>query len=346
VLPFRRQLSSSPTPVSSAWLVALLLVAFTACAGGGNHPQSTLDPRSDFAADLSVLYKNIFAWAVGVFVVVEGLLLFVIIRFRAREGAPPPPRTHGNTVLEIAWTLAPALILVMIAVPTIRTVFKVAGDAPAGALRVEVVGHQWWWEYRYPDLGVVTANELHVPVGRPIAVSITSADVIHSWWAPRLGGKRDAIPNHINHIAFVADSVGTYLGQCVEFCGASHANMHLRVMVDSAATFEAWVAAQRDTTSRRPAAGSVEAAGQQAFLKYGCIGCHTIRGVSVGIIGPNLTHVGSRTTIAGGTMMNTQDHLRAWIGNPPGMKPGSLMPAMHVSDADLPALVAYLQSLK
>ena len=321
-----------------------MLVVLSACAG--QHPQSTLDPRSDFATDLSDLYKNIFNWAVGVFVVVEGLLLFVVFRFRAREGAPPPPRTHGNTVLEIAWTLAPALILVAIAVPTIRTVFKVAGDAPAGAIRVEVIGHQWWWEYRYPDLGVITANELHVPVGRPIAVSITSADVIHSWWAPRLGGKRDAIPNHTNRIAFTADSVGTYMGQCVEFCGASHANMRLRVMVDSAAGFDAWIATQRDTTPRNPAPGSVQETGKQAFLKYGCIGCHTVKGVSVGIVGPNLSHVGSRTTIAGGSMMNTEDHLRAWIGNPSGMKPGALMPTMHVSEADLPALVAYLESLK
>ena len=342
MLPFPRH-SRRPV-VHSAWLTLLVVVAATACAG--IHPQSTLDPRSDFAADLSGLYKNIFFWAVGVFVVVEGLLLFVIVRFRAREGAPPPPRTHGNTVLEIAWTLAPALILVAIAVPTIRTVFKVAGTPPPGALRVEVIGHQWWWEYRYPDLGVVTANELHVPVGQPISVSITSADVIHSWWAPRLGGKRDAIPNHVNRIAFTADSVGTYLGQCVEFCGASHANMRLRVMVDSAPGFEAWVAAQRDTAPRTPAAGTPEAAGKAAFQKYGCIGCHTVRGVSAGIIGPNLSHVGSRTTIAGGTMMNTEDHLRAWIGNPPGMKPGAMMPAMHVSEAELPALVAYLESLK
>src|SRR3989449_7869640 len=148
--------------------------------------------------------------------------LFRSIRFRHREGRPAPKPTHGHTVLEIAWTLAPAVILVFVAVPTVRTIFATAGDAPADALRVEVTGHQWWWEYKYPDLGITTANEMHVPVGRPVQVAITSADVIHSFWAPALGGKRDAIPGHVNRIAFRADAVGDYSGQCAEFCGASH----------------------------------------------------------------------------------------------------------------------------
>jgi cytochrome c oxidase subunit II len=322
-------------------LLGLGLIA--AC--GGPFPQSTLAPTSDFGAEIDRLFTGIFWWAVGVFVVVEGLLLFSILRFRQREGAPAPVQHHGHTTLEIAWTLAPALILVFIAVPTVRAIFTTSGPAPAGALRVEVIGHQWWWEYRYPDLGLVTANELHVPVGRTVVVDITSTDVIHSWWTPKLGGKRDAVPGRHNRIMFRPDSIGEYMGQCVEYCGASHANMRLRTFVDSDSGFEAWVAAQR-VQPAPPAAGSTAAAGQQAFQKYGCIGCHTVAGFSAGQLGPNLTHVGSRTTIAGASMMNTEQHLRDWIGNPPGMKPGSMMPNMHVSAADLPALIAYLQSLK
>jgi cytochrome c oxidase subunit 2 len=323
----------------------LLFLAPLAAACGGPFPQSTFANRSELAGAQSGLYTHILWFAIIVFIVVEGTLVFVLLRYRHRDGAPRPPQTHGHTVLEITWTLAPALILMLIAVPTVRTIFATAGDAPAGALRVEVIGHQWWWEYRYPDLGLVTANELHLPVGKPVAVAITSADVIHSWWTPALGGKRDAIPNHVNHLAFTPDSVGMYQGQCVEFCGASHANMRLRTIVEPDSVFLAWVADQRSAAAA-PAKGSPAEQGQQAFTRYGCIGCHTIAGVSSGIIGPNLTHVGSRTTIAGGTMMNTEDHLRAWIGDPPAMKPGSMMPKMGVPPADISLLVAYLQSLK
>ncbi len=332
--PFRRHYTS---------FAALSLGLLAAC--GGPFPQSTLAPVSDFGHDIDKLFTGIFWWAVGVFVVVEGLLLFSVLRFRQREGAPRPVQRHGNTLLEITWTMAPALILVFIAVPTVRTIFKTAGAAPAGALRVEVIGHQWWWEYRYPDLGIVTANELHLPLGRPVAVDITSADVIHSWWTPRLGGKRDAIPNQHTKLAFSPDSVGMYPGQCVEYCGVSHANMRLRTFVESDSAFEAWVAAQR-ATPPAPAKGSVEETGRQAFQRYGCIGCHTVTGFATGITGPDLTHVGGRTTIAAGTMMNTAQQLHDWIADPPAMKPGSMMPNMHASPPDITALVAYLLSLK
>jgi cytochrome c oxidase subunit 2 len=324
-------------------LVVLSLALLAAC--GGPFPQSTLAPVSDFGRDIDKLFTQIFWWAVVVFVLVEGLLLYAVFRFRHREGAPHPKQREGHTALEIAWTLAPALILVFIAVPTVLTIFKTSGHAPEGAIRVEVIGHQWWWEYRYPDLGIVTANELHVPVGRPVAVDITSADVIHSWWTPRLGGKRDATPHRHTRLAFTPDSIGAYLGQCVEYCGASHANMRLRTFVESEADFQAWVAAQA-AAAPTPATGSPEAAGRAAFQRYGCIGCHTVAGFSTGALGPNLTHVGSRTTIASGTMMNTEEHLRSWIADPPAMKPGSMMPRMGVPPADLPNLVAYLMSLK
>jgi len=293
------------------------------------------------------LFTDIFWWAAGVFVVVEALLVIALIRFRHREGRPEPRATHGHTVLEIAWTLAPAVILVFVAVPTVRTIFATAGEAPADALRVEVTGHQWWWEYTYPDLGITTANEMHAPVGRVIQVSITSADVIHSFWAPALGGKRDAIPGHVNRIAFRADSVGAYSGQCAEFCGASHANMRLRVLVDADTSFQAWVKTEQGGPAAAPA-GSAAERGKAVFSRSACIGCHTIQGVSPGVIGPSLTHVGSRTTIAAGLFPNDSAHLAAWIADAPSLKPGALMTRMKppLTDADIAALVAYLQSLQ
>lgn len=314
---------------------------------GGPFPQSTFAPRSDFARAADVLFRDIFWWAAAVFLVVETLLLIALVRFRHREGRAAPKPTHGHTILEIAWTLAPAVILVFVAVPTVRTIFTTAGDVPPDALKIEVVGHQWWWEYKYPDLGVTTANEMHVPVGKSVQVAITSADVIHSFWAPVLGGKRDAIPGHVNYIAFRADSAGDYSGQCAEFCGASHGNMRLRVLVDEDPAFRAWVDAQRNGPAV-PAKASLADLGRAVYSRSACIGCHTIQGVSPGIIGPNLTHVGSRTTIAAGLFPNDSVHLARWIADAPALKPGSLMMRMQppLTDQDIAALVAYLESLK
>ena len=322
-----------PTPR----LLAAILLAVAGC--GGPFPQTTLAPRSDLGVTVDTLFTSIFWWAVVVFVIVEGLLLFVIIRYRHRAGGGKPSALHGHTALEIGWTLAPALILVFIAVPTMRTIFATAARAPEGALRVEVVGHQWWWEFRYPDLGVLTANELHLPRGRPVQLEMTSADVIHSFWAPGLGGKRDLTPGRVTRIAFTADSLGEVAGQCAEFCGASHANMRLRVFVQSDSAFQAWVAHQRE-----PAAVPAP----PAFAHGACIACHTIAGVpqARGTVGPNLTHVGSRSTLAGATLPNTAEWLRRWIADAPSLKPGSLMPAMPLPDDQLAALVAYLQSLQ
>ncbi|HEV8264538.1 MAG TPA: cytochrome c oxidase subunit II [Gemmatimonadales bacterium] len=320
-----------------------LLSAVAGC--GGPFPQSTLAPKSDYSTAVDQLFTDIFWWAVVVFVIVEGLLLFVIIRYRRREGAGEPKALHGHTALEIGWTLAPALILVFIAVPTMRTIFATAGRAPEGALRVEVIGHQWWWEYRYPALGIVTANELHLPVGTPILLEMTSADVIHSFWAPGLGGKRDLTQGRTTRIAFRADSTGEYWGQCAEFCGASHANMRLRVFVEPDSAFRAWAARQTGAPAP-PARGSVAERGRQVFARSACLGCHTIEGVSRGAIGPNLTHVASRTTLAGALFPNTADHLRRWIANAPSLKPGAQMPPQALPEEDLAALVAYLESLR
>lgn len=308
-------------------------------------PQSTLVAKSDYSAAIDALFTNIFLWAVVVFVIVEGLLLLAILRYRARPGAPLPKPIHGHTALEIGWTLAPALILVFIAVPTMRTIFATAGHAPEGALRVEVIGHQWWWEYRYPALKISAVNELHLPLGRPVQLDMTSADVIHSFWVPGLGGKRDLTQGRTTRIAFRADSAGEYWGQCAEFCGASHANMRLRVFVESDSAFESWIEKQRAAPAA-PARGSAAERGRQVFGRSACIACHTIAGVSSGTIGPDLSHVGGRATIAGALFPNTTDNLRRWIANAPALKPGALMPAQALPEDDLAALVAYLQSLK
>lgn len=319
------------------------VVALGACAGP--FPQTTLHPTSDLGFAIDHLFTGIFAWATGVFVVVEGLLVYALFRYRARPGGEPAKDMHGHTALEITWTLAPVLILVMVAVPTIRTIFATQAPAPAGALKIEVIGHQWWWEYRYPDLGVVTANELHVPVNKTIALDMTSNDVIHSFWIPAIAAKRDVVPGHVNHIVFTPDSVGEYMGQCAEFCGDSHANMRIRAFVETDSAFNAWVANQKQPPVE-PKPNTIQAAGKDVFAHGACIACHTIQGVSAGMIGPNLTHLASRTTIAGATFPEDSIDLIQWVNHAPERKPGAVMMDMNLPQANLQAVVAYLMSLK
>ncbi|GBD32446.1 Cytochrome c oxidase subunit 2 [bacterium HR33] len=327
-----------------------LVLFLVAC--GGPFPQSALHPTSDFGYALDDLFRTIFWLALGVFVVVESLLVYVIVRYRARPGQPPPPRVHGNTLLEAAWTLAPAVILMFVAVPTIQTVFRTDGSAPEGALEIDVIGHQWWWEYRYPEYGIVTANELHVPRGRPVVLKLTSADVIHSFWAPRIGGKRDAIQRRQNRLAFTADSVGVFMGQCAEFCGESHARMGLRVLVQDSSDFAAWVAAQTAPPVPEDSLTELERRGLEEFREIrdpasnSCIACHAVQGISAGVLGPNLTHVASRGTIAAGMLPNDSANLARWLRDPKAIKPGSKMPAIGLSTDEIEALVAYLRRLR
>jgi cytochrome c oxidase subunit 2 len=314
-------------------------------ACGGPFPQSALDPASDFAWKLQDLFEGIFLWAVVVFVLVEGALIVAILRFRERAEGPAPKATHGNTVLEIAWTLAPALVLVLIAIPTVKTIWDVDRPARGESLVVEAIGHQWWWEFRYPELGIVTANELHIPVGEQIDVRLTSADVIHSFWFPRLGGKRDVIPGHETQIWFTADSAGLYLGQCAEFCGLSHALMKMELMAESPEDFQAWAEGQ---LADAVVADSIAfAEGSQAFMQGGCIACHAVRGtIAQGVIGPDLTHVGSRRRIAAGILDNTPENMERWIRNSREVKPGSLMVVPELDDDTMRRIVEYLHGLK
>jgi cytochrome c oxidase subunit 2 len=313
------------------------------------EPMSTIAPKSDFAWMIQDIYVLIFWIALAVFIVVEGVLLYSVIRFRRRPGQGLPEQIHGNTKLEIAWTIAPALVLVLIAVPTVQTIFQTQAEPPNmdQALKVRAVGHQWWFEFEYPDLGIVTANELHVQKGQTVYFDIESADVIHSFWFPLMGGKRDMTPSHVNHMWFTPNEAGRFLGQCVEYCGASHANMRMVLYVHEPAEWQAWVDGMKQAAAQ-PQPGTGAAAGAQLFTAKGCAGCHTVQGnpAAVGKVGPDLSHFAQRSTLAAGMAENNEENLAAWLRNPPAFKPGALMPNLGLNEDEIKALTEYLYSLK
>jgi cytochrome c oxidase subunit 2 len=290
-----------------------------------------------------------------IFLVVASLLLYALIRYRNRPGDSnrEPAQIYGSNQIELSWTVIPILIVVMLFLSTTRVILETqAIPKPDNAMNVTVIGHQFWWEYRYPQLGVVTANELHIPVSdpahpTPTYLTMSSADVSHSFWVPRLAGKMDVIPNKINTMWIDPQHPGLYLGQCAQYCGTQHAKMLLRVYAQTPADFAVWVNQQRQLAVR-DFTGNVKAAeGQTVFMHNACINCHTVAGtVANGRFGPDLTHMASRDTIASGAIQNTPENLRAWIDNPNSMKPGSLMPAMHLNDHDLDLITAYLTQLR
>ena len=291
----------------------------------------------------------------AIFLIVAALLLFAVIRYRHRASHPDadqePPQIYGSTQIELSWTVIPILIVVLLFLATTRIILSTQdAPKPASALDVTIVGHQYWWEFSYPKLGIVTANELHIPVSdpkhpTPTYLTMTSADTDHSFWIPRLAGKMDLIPNQINSMWIDPQSAGLYLGQCAQYCGVQHAKMLLRVYADTPADFAAWVSRQQ-----KPAVQSSDpqaTAGRAIFQHSVCISCHTVSGtVATGRFGPDLTHLASRDTIASGSLPNTSANLRAFIDNPAAFKPGALMPAMHLNQHDLDAVTAYLSTLK
>ena len=425
----------------AAALPALIAVVIAAC--GPQYPNSVFTRNTEFNREVGYLFDILIYLGTFVFIFVEGILLWTIFRYRRRSESDRPKHVHGNTTLEILWTVIPAVILAFIAVPTVRTIFNTQAKATADALQVEVIGHQWWWEFKYPQYGFTTANELYLPIGRKVNFSMTSRDVIHSFSIPQLGGKRDLMANHTNYVWFTPDSVSeaAWNGFCAEYCGSSHANMHFKVFTVSPANFQAWTthqasaaafgavtplpAAPATVAAAMPAAAGVAAAapppaepmavhdmsamnagvqqaGYQSFPREklpphvvpttplpdgltfneslqgdaergrdliskgagACMGCHAINGnpMMVGQTGPNLTHVGSRTTIAGGIYPNDTKHLARWIKNARWMKPGVIMPTLGagqwdpvtkayipktgLNDQQIADLVAYLQALK
>ncbi|MEO5813927.1 MAG: cytochrome c oxidase subunit II [Gemmatimonadaceae bacterium] len=453
----------------AAALPAILAVAFTACSA--QYPNSVFTGHTENNRDVGYLFKILIYLGTFVFIFVEGILLYTIFKYRRRSENDRPKHVHGNTTLEILWTAIPALILAFIAVPTVRVIFKSQAKASADALQVQVIGHQWWWEFRYPQYTstgangkidtLITANELYLPVGRKVNFSLTSQDVIHSFSIPQLAGKRDLMANRTNYLWFTPDSVTetAWNGFCAEYCGSSHANMHFKVLTVNTANFESWAAHQlspaafgavaaaapapavgavADTTAKRTNVGvpgpaqlsqtATTGAGgaspatapmaghdmstmgampvqQAGFVNFprekmpahtvpttplpaglafneslkgdaergrdmltkgagGCLGCHRINGnpMMMGVIGPNLTHIATRSTIAGGIFPNDAKHLALWIKNSRRMKPGVIMPTLGagehdpvtkafipktgLNDQQIADIVAYLQALK
>jgi cytochrome c oxidase subunit 2 len=458
---------------------AALAIAAVSCNEA--HPNTTLVPHSDFGREIDFLWDRLLLLGTIVFVLVEGGLIFIVIKYRRRENRPTPPQTHGSTKLEITWTLIPAVILVFIAVPTVRTIFITQAQAAPGSLNIDVTGHQWWWEFKYPEYGVTTANEIYLPVGRTVNFRLRSADVIHSFWTPQLGGKRDVVTNRTNYIWYTPDSStasSVWNGFCAEYCGSSHANMRFRVFTVTPEQFASWVAGQKmpahfgavaqttppqqgavvtspggsnsptqaaqaaaprvaQQSSGTQAVGGTQPAiprpsnpeanpgaqtgvtgvaaagasfastsgalpagyifprekipdyavphapippglkftpgltgsaarGKQVFSSSACIGCHTIAGnpAAMGITGPNLTHVGSRSTLAAGRYPNAAAYMALWIKNAREMKPEVIMPTLGLdqydpvlktkvtaatgglTDQQIADIVAYLTALK
>ena len=326
------------------------LIQTTTLLAQGSIP-TTLAPASTPAHQIFDLSIFVVAITGAIFLVVGGLLAIVVFRFRARKTDPAgePPQIYGSTQIELAWTVIPVLIVVVLFLATARIIFAVQdAPKPKRALDVTVIGHQFWWEFRYPKYGIVTANELHVPVNSGTSpeatfLKLTSADVIHSFWVPQLAGKTDLIANQVNSMWMDPQKPGLYLGQCAQFCGVQHAKMLLRVYVDTPEAFAAWVKNQQ----QKSVEDQTVATGRHIFETQACMNCHTIAGTAAtGRFGPDLTHLMSRDTLASGVVENTTANLREWIRHPDTFKEGSLMPAMQLDDQQLDQVTAYLSTLR
>ena len=308
-------------------------------------------PLSQPAQEIKETSLLVLAVCGVIFIIVAGLLIYAIVRYRHRAGdeASEPPQVYGSNQIELAWTVLPILIVFVLILVTSRTIADIQDrKPPPTAVQATVVGHQWWWEIRYPELGIVTANELHVPAStgdrrQPAFLNLQSADVAHSYWVPQLAGKTDLIPNKENLMWIEPTKPGTYLGNCAEYCGTQHARMLMRVVVQSPDEFDRWVKEQQKNVQ----VATNDDEGRKAFFANSCVNCHTIRGTSAqGKFGPDLTHLMSRETLAGGVVPNTANNLRRWVRDPQEIKVGCLMPNMQMTDQEVDQMVAYLQTLK
>lgn len=305
---------------------------------------SVLSPESPQARDVLHLMWIVLGVAIAVFSTVTGLVVTSVVRFRHRTGHQPPVQDEGNPRLEIAWTVIPLLILTGLFGISVRVMHAVQPPEPDRAPDLYVVAHQWWWEGHYPASGVTTANEFHLPVGRRLLLQFRSDDVIHDWWVPQLGRKVDIFPNRTTYLWTTIERPGTYLGTCDEFCGAEHAWMRIRVVADTPEDYKTWVASQL-----RPAVrprGQDATAGLSLYTSHTCASCHAIRGVSSGTVGPDLTHVGDRTTLAAGALDNTLENMTRWIHDAQAIKPDCNMPTMGLSTEQSRQIAAYLEGLR
>ena len=333
-------------------LEVLLAASLCGASTSADHPvPSIFDPHSTPAESIYHLSHFVLGITGLIFLVVFGLLSYVVVKFRSRVAGAErePAQVYGSTQIELAWTVIPILIVVVLFLATARVIHGIQdAPRPAGAVELTAIGHQFWWEFRYPGLGIVTANELHVPVSdpahpTPTFLKLLSADTDHSFWIPQLAGKTDLIPNRVNETWLDPHETGLFLGQCAQYCGTQHAKMLLRVYVDSPEDFNVWVRGQQQPANE----DAKEAAGRRVFERTACLNCHAINGTNgTGRFGPDLTHLMNRRTIASGAAENNSQNLRLWIQDPDSIKPGSLMPAMKLSDAELDALVRYLETLQ
>ena len=331
--------------------VPIFCTAAAAWATQPLSPTNIFAPASTPADTISGLSYMVLTVTGVIFLTVFSLILWAVVKFRERASSGPgePAQVYGSTQVELAWTVIPVLIVVVLLLATVRAIASIQNAIPpAGAVEVSVIGHQYWWEYRYPGSNVVTANELHVPVSNPAHPTPTflrllSADTDHSFWVPRLAGKTDLIPNHPNSTWIDPHETGLYLGQCSQYCGVQHAKMLLRVYVQTRDQFDRWLEQQ----SRPAVADDAVIQGRRAFESTACVNCHTVRGTAAtGKFGPDLTHLMSRDTIGAGAALNTPANLRRWIQDPGAFKPGCLMPAMGLSDSQLDAVTAYMETLR
>jgi len=336
----------------SAWAFYLFLPAVLgSSAHGSSSPTSIFDPVSTPARSIFGLSLLVLAVTAIIFVAVFGLLAYAVVKFRQRtvDNDREPPQVYGSTQIEMAWTIIPILIVLVLFLASARVIADIQdAKPPHDAVEITVVGHQYWWEIRYPGLNVVTANEIHVPVSdsahpTPTFVTLLSADTDHSFWVPRLAGKTDLIPNHPNRMWIDPHKTGIYLGQCAQYCGIQHAKMLLRVYVQTRAEFDRWVEEQ----SRSAAMTNAVSRGRAVFETNACLDCHTVKGIAGnGQFGPDLTHLMSRDTIASGVALNTPENLRKWVKDPSSIKPGATMPALQLSDGQLNDVTAYLETLR
>ena len=338
---------NNPAKLPLMKALAVFLALASSCvaqSGTFSSPTNIFKPVSTPAKSIFGLSMFVLVITGVIFVVVGSLLTYAVVKFRKRKDDDnrEPAQVYGSNQVEIAWTVIPVLIVVVLFLATARVIANVQKGAPDNAVHVTVIGHQFWWEYRYPGLNVVTANELHVPSGTPTELKLLSADTDHSFWVPRLAGKTDLIPNHPNVMWIDPQEPGLYLGQCAQYCGTQHAKMLLRVYVQSQTEFDQWIRQQSQPAQSSDAATD----GKRIFEATACVNCHAVAGTPAqGRFGPDLTHLMSRDTIAAGIAENNHESLRLWIKDPSRLKPGSLMPAMGLNEHDLNAVTAYLETL-
>ncbi len=347
-------------------LAIIALLALSACTADEVKPYTTISPASPLAADINSLYKLVFWLALIVFIGVQFVIVYSALKFRKpKDEGTRPPQIHGNKRIEILWTIIPAIILLVLLVPTISTLFHQDAEAKSGDLTIDVYGKQWWWEIHYGDaqgqnLGVITANEVHLPVNQKAIIRLHSNNVIHSFWVPQLAGKLDVIPGHVNTMAITPKDTGNFYGECAEFCGTQHAWMRFKVVVQSENDFYTWVNDWRTgnpgTTNQDAPAGVAKAPASFAI----CLACHRVNGMensnaAVGIsapatAGPNLTNFGCRDTLAAGMLINNKDNVEAWLRDPESVKAGNWMGTVikkgTLSEQEVEQLATYLESLK